>query len=92
MYLFIACVLSNFSRVRLFAILWSIARQAPLSMEWNSSDKNTEVGCRVLLWWIFLIQGLNQGLLASCIAGGFFPVWAAREAPIYCLDYRLLFV
>ena len=28
-----ACVLSHFSRVRLFVNTWTVARQAPLSME-----------------------------------------------------------
>ena len=49
-------VLSHFSRVRLFATPWTIARQAPLS-------KNTGVGCHALLKGIFLTQGLNQHLL-----------------------------
>ena len=29
------CVLSRFSRVRLFATLWTVARQAPLSMAFS---------------------------------------------------------
>ena len=36
-----ACVLSGFSGVRLFATLWTVARQAPLS--WDSLGKNTGV-------------------------------------------------
>ena len=41
---FYACVLSHFSRVlRLFATLWTVARQAPLSMGFFS--KNIGVGC-----------------------------------------------
>ena len=37
------CMLSRFSRVRLFATLWTAARQAPLSMD--SPGKNTGAGC-----------------------------------------------
>ena len=52
------CVLS---RVRLFGIPWSVARQAPLSMD--SPGKNTGVGCHALLQEIFLTQGSNLYLL-----------------------------
>ena len=41
------------SRVRLLAIPWTVARQAPLSMD--SPGKNTGVGCYALL----------QGILAT---------------------------
>ena len=83
----------------------------------DSPGKNTGVGCHVLLWGIFLTQGLNPGILhcgqilyhlshqgsprilewvaslfsrgsswprnrtrVSCIVGGFFTIWATREA------------
>ena len=49
-------LLSHFSRVQLFATLWMIARQAPLSMD--SPGKNTGVGCHALLQGIFPTQGL----------------------------------
>ena len=42
-----ALVLSCFSCVQLFATLWTVAIQAPLSM--GLSNKNTGVGCRALL-------------------------------------------
>ena len=42
----IACVLSSFSYVRLFATLWTVIHQAPLSMGFSS--KNTGVGCHAL--------------------------------------------
>ena len=32
------CVLSHFSRVRLFATPWAVARQAPLSMEFSRQE------------------------------------------------------
>ena len=56
-----ADVLSCFSRVRLFATLWAIARQAPLSE--GFSRQGSGVGCHTLLQRIFLTQGLNLGLL-----------------------------
>ena len=52
-----ACMLSHFSCVLLFATLWTVARQAPLSMGFSS--KNAGVGCHALLQGIFLTQGLN---------------------------------
>ena len=45
---------------RLFVTPWTVAHQAPLSM--NSPGKNTEVGSHSLLQGIFLTQGLNPGL------------------------------
>ena len=37
-YIYYACVLSRFSCVRLFATLWSVVRQAPLSMEFSRQE------------------------------------------------------
>ena len=48
---------SHFSRVRLFGTLWTIARQAPLSMGFS-----TGVGCHFLLQGILPNQRLNLGL------------------------------
>ena len=50
-----SCMLSHFSHVQLFATLWTIAHQAPLSMGFSS--KNTGVGCHALLQVIFPTQG-----------------------------------
>ena len=49
------------SHVRLFVTPWTVACQAPLSMEF-SPGKNTGMGCHFLLQGIFLTQGLNSGL------------------------------
>ena len=49
------------SLAKLFATLWTIACQAPLSMDFPV--KNTAVGCLSLLQGIFLTQALNPGLL-----------------------------
>ena len=47
------------------------------SVHGDSSGKNIGVGCHAFLQGIFPTQGLNQ---VSCIAGGFFTLWATREA------------
>ena len=63
------CVLSCFSHDWLFAILWTVAHQAPLSMGFSRHESmgchGTAVGCHVeiLLQGIFLTQGLNSHLL-----------------------------
>ena len=54
-------VLSHFSCVPLFGTLWTIARQAPLSV--GFSRQEYLVGCHVLLRGISLIQGWNPRLL-----------------------------
>ena len=51
----------SLSRVWLFAIPWTVACQALLSMEF--SGKSIEVGCHFLLQRIFLTQGSNPSLL-----------------------------
>ena len=50
-----------FSHDRLFATLWTVAHQAPLSMGFPSN--NTGVGCLALFQGLFLTQRSNQGLL-----------------------------
>ena len=56
------CVLRRFSRVQLFATLWTVAHQAPLSMGFTR-----QVGCHELLQGIFLTQGSNPSLFfVSC--------------------------
>ena len=79
---FHACmlVLSRFSRVRLFTTLWTVARQAPLSMGFSKQE-----------YWnglSFLPPGdlPNPGtepasLLSSAMAGGFFRTSTTWEAP-----------
>ena len=50
-----------FGCVQLFATSWTVACQAPLSMEFPG--KNTGVGCHFLLQEIFPTRGLNPCLL-----------------------------
>ena len=56
-----AYVLSLFSPVQLFVTPWTVAHQAPLSVEFLG--KNTEVSCHFLLQGILPTQGLNLNLL-----------------------------
>ena len=51
------------------------------SVHGDSPGKNTGVGCHALLQAVFPTQGLNLGL---CTAGGFFIIWATREALHKC--------
>ena len=51
----------SFSHVWVFATPWTVARQAPLSMEF--SRLNTGVGCHAFLQGIFPIQESNPALL-----------------------------
>ena len=50
----------SLSRVRLFVTPWTVAHEAPPSMEFLG--KNIGVGCHFLLQGIFPTQGLNPGL------------------------------
>ena len=54
-------LLPKLSHSRLFGTAWSVAHQAPLSMD--SPGKNTRVFCHFLLQWIFPTQGWNPRLL-----------------------------
>ena len=54
------CMLSHFSCVQLFAILWTLAHQAPLSMGFSRQESWS---CHSLLQGIFLTQRLNPHFL-----------------------------
>ena len=51
------------SCVQLFVTSWTVAYQAPPSMEFSRQE--TEVSCHFLLQGNFLTQGLNPGLWHS---------------------------
>ena len=77
-------VLSRFSHVSLFATLWTVARQAPLSMGFS----------RQAYWsgWPLPLPGdlSNPGiepesLMSPALAGGFFITSATWEAPAQAL-------
>ena len=64
----------NASCLVMSSSLWSHGLYSP----WNSPGQNIGVGSLSLLQGIFPTQGLNG---VSCTAGGFFTIWATREAP-----------
>ena len=69
------CVLSCFSHVWLFATLWTVAHQAPLSM--GVSGKNTGVGCHALFQIFRAPRSLEpESLRWPALAGGFFTTSA----------------
>ena len=80
-------VLSRFSCIQLFATPWTVAFQAPLSM--GFSRQYTGVDCHFLLQGIVPTQGSNL-FMSFALAGGFFTISAAWEAPdesfIFCLS------
>ena len=67
------------SCVQLFETPWTVAHQAPLSLD--SPGKDTGVDSHSLLQGIFPTQGSNSGLLClSALAGGFFTTITTWEA------------
>ena len=72
------CVLSRFSRVRLFA-----TPRTQLLCPWDSAGRNTGVGCHALLQGIFPARGQTCVSSISCIAGRLFTTsatWKPRHA------------
>ena len=57
----VVCYSVNCSVISDSATLWTVACQAPLSMEFSSQNRG--VVCHSLLQGIFLTQGSNPGLL-----------------------------
>ena len=91
-FLLVFCMLSHLSCVCLFATLWTVARQAPLS--WDSPGKSTGVRCLALLQGIFLTQGLNLCLLRLLHwQAGYLPLVPSefRESKM-CLDASKLLI
>ena len=92
-YIILLCMhvsmLSHFSCVRLFVTPWTVACQAPLSVD--SQGKNTGVGCRLLLWGILLTWWSNPGLL--CISYTIIRKWTLYSIrcsiPIYFLNLKV---
>ena len=72
-------VLSGFSRVRLLATPWMVARQASLSV--GLSRQEHWSGCHFLLQGIFPNQGSNPYLMPPALAGRFFTMSATWDAP-----------
>ena len=57
------CVLSSFSRVRLFVTIWPVAHQGPLSMGFSRQEYWNGLLCPPSGDVIFLTQGSNPHLL-----------------------------
>ena len=75
------CIVSLFSRVQLFAVLWTVACQAPLSMGFSRQEYWTGLPCCPP--GDHLDLGIKPRSLASlALAGGFFTTRATWEAPL----------
>ena len=75
-----ACVLSHFSHVKLFAILWTVAHQAPLSLGF-SWQKYFHEGCHAPLHGGLPDSGIEPtSLMSPALAGGFFTTSNTWEA------------
>ena len=73
------CVLSHFSRVRLFAIPWTVARQAPLSMEFSRQEYWSELPFPSP--GDFPNPGIEpKSFMSPALAGRFFTTSATWEA------------
>ena len=75
------CELSHFSRVQFFEILWTVACQASLSMEFSRQEYWSRLPCPPP--GIFLTQGSNPIFCGSCIAGGFFTAESPGKPNFY---------
>ena len=69
------CVIGHFSGVRLCAILWTVARQAPLSMGFSRQE----------YWSGFVVPSSREfsqskSVTYSALTGGFFTTSASWEA------------
>ena len=65
-------VISCFSRVRLFVTPWTVAHQAPLSIEFSMQE-----------YWSGLPCLCNLCLMSPALAGGFLTASATWEARVY---------
>ena len=72
-----ACVLSRFSCVQLFATLWTIACQAPLSMGFSRQEYLSGLPC--LPPEDLPNPGIEPTSHVSTLAGGFFTTCATWE-------------
>ena len=74
------CMPRRFSRVRLFAALWTVACQAPLSMGLSRQEYLSGLPCSPP--GIFPTQGSNPHLLSPALVGEFFTTNVTWEAII----------
>ena len=90
----LACMLSHFSHVQLFAIPWTVACQTPLFIEFFRQEYWSELPCP--LPGDLPSPGIELVSLTSpALAGGFFTTSATWEAPkmvVLMLSHVNLFV
>ena len=67
-----------------FLTLWTVAHQVLCS--WNSTRKDTGVGCHSLLQ---VSSWLRDQIWPSCFAGRLFTIWATRETSFWWLPVIL---
>ena len=84
-----ACMLSRFSHVQLFAMLWTVAHQAPQFMGFSKQEYWSGLAC--LLPGIFPTQGSNPHLLCLLnLQMGSLPLAHPRK-PMLCIGYQNFF-
>ena len=76
------CMLSHFSRVRLFATPWTIAHQPPLSMEFSRQEYWSGFPCPPPSGDLPNPQIEPACLMSPTLAGGFFITSAIQEARV----------
>jgi len=85
------CVLSCFSSVRLFATLWTVVRQDPLSMRF--SRQTYWSGLPYPPAGDFPHPGIKPAsLISSALAGRFFTTNTTREAPLDANEACIYFI
>ena len=81
----VVCMLNHFSHVWLFATLWTVAHQAPLSMRFSRQDCWSGLSCPpaedLPNWGIRPVSHMSPAL-----AGGFFTTSTTWEALSLLLD------
>ena len=74
------CVLSHFSRVRLFVTLWTVAYQAPLSMGFSRQEYWSGLPCAPS--GDLPDPGIKpMSLMSLALAGGFFTTSTTMGSP-----------
>ena len=84
--LFFVCLQSFPASVKVKGAQLSLTLGNPIDCLWNYPGQNTGVGSHSLLQGIFPAQGSNPDLLH---AGGFFIIWATKEALLTSWSFRM---